>query len=143
PTISGGTLTIATLSQTTGLNLSGGTLSIGGTLVAVNATISGGTLTGVGTLLIPDTATLTWTGGSMNGGGATQVQPGGTLLLSGAVDRILDKHILDNFGTIRWTDGTSATGRLVMSATIPSLPPGTLINEAPTNGVGGLLDIRA
>ncbi len=109
-TISGAAVTIAPA----GLVKLGGTLTISGSgsldlssaaanIAALNLT--GGSLTGSGTL---STTNMNWSGGTMSGGGVTQVS--GSLALSG--DRDLTGRTLNILagGTAHWTANGSLTG---------------------------------
>jgi hypothetical protein len=112
------------------VRLNGGTFTLSAlsTITVTKLTLEQGTLTGPGTLDVLDGGTLTWTGGDMAGTGRTLVESGGSLLLSGTGNRFLVDRILDNLGTITWTNG----GQLLVSGA------GTLRNE-----VGGLVDLQA
>jgi RHS repeat-associated protein len=87
----------------TSLQISGGTLNIAtGSLTTTDTTQTYGTLTGTGTLDI--SGSLSWTGGTMSGSGATVIEPGASATLKGGTQ--LTTRQLDNEGTATLTNGT-------------------------------------
>jgi hypothetical protein len=67
-----------------------------------NLTLSGGTLV-TGPMRV--TGAMSWTGGTISGAAATEITAGATLTLSGSSwKNLAGGRVLDNAGTIRWSD---------------------------------------
>jgi hypothetical protein len=134
--IGGTTANLAGLVNVSGSNtFSGGTASLTGNYVCTNntLTLSGGTAnfngTGevspavlnlsAGTLggsnLVTVGSLMTWTAGTMSGGGRTIIQPGATLNLSGFGSATLSSRTLENAGTVLWNGvgGFSLTAAVI------------------------------
>jgi uncharacterized repeat protein (TIGR01451 family) len=105
--------------------LTGGSLVVAADSTAENFRIQGGTLTGPSILTI--TSSLSWTGGTMAGSGATSIPFAAFAAISGTTDKFLSARSLLNSGTVTWT----GTGRLFTNT-------GAVIDNEP----GGLFDIR-
>jgi len=116
-TLSGGTLDMPAGAHTLAL-VEGGSASAGA--LAID-------LAGPGTFTV---AYLNWTGGSMTGSGITQVQPGGTLALSGPGTKYLKRTL------------TSA-GTTIVSDAGPLLSYSGGSPPVFSNQAGGLFDIRS
>ncbi len=87
--------------------------------------LSGGTLTGTGTLTVSNV--MSWTEGTMSGGGATVIAAGATLNISGSAQKNLDQRTLRNLGTAVW----SGSGKIFVQNGAP------LRNEA-----GGVFEVQ-
>jgi adhesin HecA-like repeat protein len=89
------------------VRVSSGTVNAGDTaddsVSMINVELSGGTLGGVGILNV--TGSMTWTGGTMSGGGVLTLAAGGTLAIEGAGAKTLSGYTLNNMGTVVWTGG--------------------------------------
>src|SRR5438128_2227478 len=53
---------------------------------------------------------MSWTGGSMQGGGTTEIRTGATLDITGADEKSLDDRFLDNSGTIHFSSSSPLSG---------------------------------
>jgi len=105
--LTGGSIGNGTFQSPSGVNLdlSAGAHNLSGTIAGTGVVLSGGTLVGALTIA----GTLNWVGGTMGGGGTTTIASGGVLSVSGANDKNLQQHTINNSGTILWTDA----GRIV------------------------------
>ena len=107
-TVSGGTANFTgTLGNVGNLSISSGTanFSSGETIAPTSLALSGGTLTGSDTVNLSG-ASNNWTGGTQSGSGSTNVLAGGTLNISGLLDKTLDARTLNNAGTANLSGGT-------------------------------------
>jgi phage baseplate assembly protein gpV len=78
-----------------------GTITVDAILSVANFTMTGGQLNGPDTLTI--TGAFDWSGGDLDGAGATTVASGATLSFSGSSTKLLTgSHILNNAGTGTW-----------------------------------------
>lgn len=96
--VSGGSLTFNNASTTQDLILSGGTVNAGDSLEVANLTQNGGTLSGAGNATIDKV--LDWTGGTMSGSGATEVQGNAEIGGDSPFGPTLSGRTLDNFGSL-------------------------------------------
>ena len=83
------------------VRMNGGSISVNGAFTTSNVELSSGSVSGNGTLSV--TGSLSWTGGTMTGAGATVVTSGGTLSITGNFDKSIDQRVLTNAGTATWT----------------------------------------
>ena len=142
-----GTLTFSGATATVGVPVTVGTLSVTAGTATLNAaasagafTMNGGTLGGSGTLTLPNGGT--WSGGTMNGSGATVNQSalavtapvtlsGRTLQNDGTLDVNADVAgngtILNN-GTLDALGNASITATVISSGTISANGPATVID---------------
>jgi hypothetical protein len=96
--VSSGSLSFNNASTTQNLILSGGTVNAGASLAVANLTQSNGALTGSGNVTIDKV--WDWTGGTVSGSGATEVQ-GNTEIGGGSpFGPTLSGRTLDNFGSL-------------------------------------------
>src|SRR5262249_35088799 len=108
-TFSGGTIAVLGGYAVNGLNtVSGGMVDFRRDAGLRARAVSGGPLGGTGTVTVA--GLLTWTGGTMNGGGRT-VAAGG-MAISGTAGKTLSNRTLDNAGTATWT----GTGNISMGS---------------------------
>jgi hypothetical protein len=102
-TFNGANLTmLGSYTATGNTTVSNGTVSFDANATLSSLTLSGGTLGGTGTMTI--SGLLTWTGGTMAGGGHTVANGG--ITISSNNNKDLSNRILDNSGTATWTGGT-------------------------------------
>jgi hypothetical protein len=87
----------------TGLyELANGTLTFNAGISIANLTVNSGTLNGPGTVAV--TSAFNWTGGSLDGAGATNIASNATLAISGGNPKFLSgSHILNNNGAATWS----------------------------------------
>jgi hypothetical protein len=86
---------------------SSGTLTVAADVTVPNFALSGGTLTGGGTLTVSDL--LSWTSGTMSGGGKTVIP--NRMDVSGTSLKDLFTRTIENAGTVTWTGtGNIRTG---------------------------------
>lgn len=99
------TLTLANTSTFSGTGNTQVTGTINGTAtIAGNRLVLLGNLNGTGTLTL--TGEMAWNSGSMStSGGTTNVSAGAVLNIGGAADKFLSARVLNNFGTVNWTQG--------------------------------------
>jgi phage baseplate assembly protein gpV len=100
--------------------ISTGTASIN-TDVTVQRLIMANSISGSGNLTI--SSNLTWTGGTMGGGGRTLIVPSATLTMANPFNVALDTRVLENAGTVLWTGGG---GMVLANTTIITNRPGAL-----------------
>src|SRR5207249_3091858 len=81
-----------------GTSRSIGNVTIDGSLISQNFELMAGTLSGTHSFA----GRVNWTGGTM-AGGQTTIAPGAVLNVSGAAEKGLRGHQLDNEGTVLWT----------------------------------------
>ena len=101
--------------------VSNGTVKFDTDTTLPTLTLSGGILGGTGTMTV--TGLLTWTAGSMNGGGRTEAEGG--MAISGGSDKGLADRTLDNAAEADWT----GNGKILMNtnAVWNNLPGSSLI----------------
>lgn len=105
-----------------------GTLTVLGNLTVSMLSFSNGTLTGTGNLTV--SGLLTWTGGSMGGGGTTTVAPTGQLniISPGSTFMTCSGRTIDNYGTATWTGGDFLVGG---GCNFNNRPGGLFIAQSP------------
>src|SRR5712671_1068747 len=106
--ITGGTAVLEGVMKVPRLELSGGTLDGEGDTEITDFAMSAGTVTGSGR--ITTTGMGTWSGGTMTGNGVTAIAAGATLSITGAADKDIVGHTLENNGTVIWNAGRIRTG---------------------------------
>src|SRR5439155_8362767 len=74
--------------------ISGGTANFNWNATSAGGALSGGNLSGSGALTV--SGALSWTGGNMNGSGTTVIPSGGSLMLSGANNKLLGQRTINN-----------------------------------------------
>lgn len=131
-TFRSGTQSIKSLTCDETFVLSGGTLTIGFTSPLTNITISGGTLNGNGNLNI--SGLLTWSGGVMGGGGATNAN-GGMMINNPSALQITDTRTINLSGaaTVTGAGGFSNSA----GATFNNLSGSTFTVETAAAFMGG------
>src|SRR5262249_21414072 len=97
----------ATFPGTGTVRLDSGVLAVNGPVTVANFGMGGGILGGWNILTV--IVAMVWTGGTMNGTGATALGPASTLNLSGSFDRVLDSRTLSTAGAVNF----SGEGRLI------------------------------
>ncbi len=82
-------------------HVAGRDLMVNGAVSAQNVELNSGTLDGGGTLTV--TNVFSWTGGTMQGAGATNLAAGASLNIASTSDTYLNGRTLNNAGTATWT----------------------------------------
>jgi uncharacterized repeat protein (TIGR01451 family) len=120
----------------------GGTLNVGGSSVPVERLkLEGGSIVGSGQLATGTNGAFTWTGGTMSGAGTTYIDSFGTLTLSGATDKHLQRTLsINGTGTVNF--GGAGALRMASGGNIVNL--GTFeLDDAVTflnNGAAGIFN---
>ncbi len=116
------------------VELDNGDLTVNAPVSVPNFTLTGGTQNGPSTLTV--TGAFNWTGGDLDGSGATTVAPGATLSLTGSNSKNLtNDHVLNNQGTGTWTGTGEFDGNV--NPTFNNSGTFTAASDTNFNGNGG------